>query len=226
MDMSSRAQRTMLQQAAGEGRATDNFMGHLTKGEIVIPVELQTPELLSELAEVFSESGGDIDEFTVGSQKNKINPKTGQPEFFWTALATLAVGALAVNESRKARRQAQRQADAARKQAAEEAAAVQQQLEAQADAQRQQAEIARQRAEEESARFAAEKAKLEEEAKKRQEELEAAQREMGERESARLRASRRSGRRSLLSQARLSPELGLGGTGTALSPTAQTAQMM
>ena len=101
-----------------------------------------------------------------------------------------------------------------------------QQMEAQADAQRQQAEIARQRAEEESARFAAEKAKLEEEAKKRQEELEAAQREMGERESARLRASRRSGRRSLLSQARLSPELGLGGAGTTLNTTNQTTQMM
>lgn len=226
MDMSSRAQRTMLQQAAGEGRATDNFMGHLTKGEIVIPVELQTPELVSKLAEVFSANGGDIDEFTVGSQKNKINPKTGQPEFFWTALATFVVGALAVNEAAKARRQAKRQAQVAETRARLEAEETQRLLRGQAEAQQQQAEIARQSFEQETAKFAEEKAKLEEEAKKRQEELEAAKREMGERESSRLRAARRSGRRSLLSQQRLSPELGLAGTGTTLSPTNQTAQMM
>jgi hypothetical protein len=49
---------------------------------------------------------------------------------------------------------------------------------------------------------------------------------MGERESSRLRASRRSGRRSLLSQARLAPEVGLNSGGTSLSPTTQTTQMM
>jgi hypothetical protein len=61
------------------------------------------------------------------------------------------------------------------------------------------------------ARNAEEKSRLEAEAKKAADEIDAERRKMGEAEAARLKSLRRSGYRSLLSDARLNPELGLGG---------------
>jgi hypothetical protein len=100
-------------------------------------------------------------------------------------------------------------------------------MERQVAAQQEQARVARQRLEadtaraaEERSRFEQERAKLEADAKKRAEELEGARRESAMRESSRMTAARRGGRRMLLSQARLSPELGL------TSSTEQDEQMM
>jgi hypothetical protein len=254
MDKSIRAKRNMLEQhsdkIAEEGRGEDEVIGHLTKGEIVIPKAFMEDErVAAAIQQIFAAADVNINQYTVGHDENSINPTTGNPEFFsfrkfFGTLAGGAIGFLVggpggavqgakigagVDVARatySAAETAKQESQAARAQAATESAAAVSAMESQAAAQREQAAVARQRLEAETAKFAEERAKLEAEAKRRSDELEAAQREMGERESSRLRASRRSGRRSLLSQARLSPELGLNSGGTSLSPTTQTTRMM
>jgi flagellar biosynthesis GTPase FlhF len=254
MDKSIRAKRNMLEQhsekIAEEGRGEDEVIGHLTKGEIVIPKAFMEDErIAAAVQQIFAAADVNINQYTVGHDENSINPTTGNPEFFsfkrfigTIAGATLGfvvggpsgavqgakigAGVDVARATYSAAETAERESQAARAQAATESAAAVSAMESQAAAQREQAVVARQRLEAETARAAEEKLKLEEEAKRRTEELEAAQREMSERESSRLRASRRSGRRSLLSQQRLSPELGLNSGGTSLSPTVQTTRMM
>ena len=255
MDKSIRAKRNMLEQhsekIAEEGRGEDEVIGHLTKGEIVIPKAFMEDErIAAAIQQIFAAADVNINQYTVGHDENSINPTTGNPEFkfsFKRFLGTIAgatlgfvvggpsgavqgakigAGVDVARATYSAAETAERESQAARAQAATESAAAVSAMESQAAAQREQAAVARQRLEAETARAAEEKLKLEEEAKRRTEELEAAQREMGERESSRLRASRRSGRRSLLSQQRLSPELGLNSGGTSLSPTVQTTRMM
>jgi chromosome segregation ATPase len=121
------------------------------------------------------------------------------------ALAVLGGSYYQANQQRKAMEQA-------RMQSAQANAVATQQMEAQIGAQREQAAVARQRLEYDIAKNATEKAELESSAKKAADELDAERRSMGEQESARMKAMRRSSR-SLLSESRLSPELGLGGGG-------------
>jgi|LauGreDrversion4_2_1035121.scaffolds.fasta_scaffold1161094_1 chromosome segregation ATPase len=121
------------------------------------------------------------------------------------ALAVLGGSYYQANQQRKAMEQA-------RMQSAQANAVATQQMEAQIGAQREQAAVARQRLEYDIAKNATEKAALESSAKKAADELDAERRSMGEQESARMKAMRRSSR-SLLSESRLSPELGLGGGG-------------
>ena len=73
---------------AEDGRVTDTVMGHLTNGEIVIPLAISTNErAFEQLALMFELSGMDIREFIVGHQRNKINPETGHPEFWgWKSI--------------------------------------------------------------------------------------------------------------------------------------------
>ncbi len=74
-----------MQQDAMEqaGRATDDAMGHLTTGEIVIPLPmLEDPQVMEMLNALFADAQMNIAEFTVGDPANKINPETGYPEFF------------------------------------------------------------------------------------------------------------------------------------------------
>jgi chromosome segregation ATPase len=120
------------------------------------------------------------------------------------ALAVLGGSYYQANQQRKAMEQS-------RMEAARQNAVATQQMEAQIGAQREQAAVARQRLEYDIAKNANEKAALESSAKKAADELDAERRSMGEQESARMKAMRRSSR-SLLSDSRLSPELGLGGS--------------
>lgn len=72
----------MLKEVEDAGRGGDTLVGHLTPGEIVIPVEIANdPEMQLDLQEMFLEAKMDINEFTVGHEANKINPETGYPEF-------------------------------------------------------------------------------------------------------------------------------------------------
>jgi predicted nucleic acid-binding Zn-ribbon protein len=107
---------------------------------------------------------------------------------------------VAKKESKKARAQAQQQATAASQMASQ-----------QLSAQQEQAKIARERLDFEISRSSADRARLESESKKMAEEIEAQQRKLAQEESARMSAARRGGRRSLLSQERLTPELGVSG---------------
>lgn len=77
-------QQQVLDQAALAGRSTDTVMAHLTVGEVVIPAEIASdPEVRQVLASIFESYQVNPAEFTVGMQENKINPQTGQPEFFF-----------------------------------------------------------------------------------------------------------------------------------------------
>lgn len=98
--------------------------------------------------------------------------------------------------------------------AQENASAMQSQMEAQTRAQEAAAAAAREQLAAQQAKYAEEKASMEAEAKKRAEELEAQRRDMAEREAGRLKARIRGGRRALLSDARLNPEVGMLGGGT------------
>lgn len=125
------------------------------------------------------------------------------------AIAILGATAYQANQQRQASNRARDEAARANQVAA-------QQMEAQIAAQRQQADIARQTLDVQMARNAEEKARLETEAKKASDAIDAERRKLGEQEAARLKSMRRSGPRSLLSDARLNPELGLGGDGAML----------
>jgi len=70
---------------ADAGRKGDTVLGHLTKGEIVVPVEILDAEdgyLRKVINEIMTELGGNPNEYTVGHKDNKINPETGYPEFW------------------------------------------------------------------------------------------------------------------------------------------------
>jgi len=74
----------ILEEIEDAGRLTDTVVGHLTIGEIVIPINLvEIPEIKSAIEEIFEAYEVNLDEFTVGNEANKINPKTGYPEFGW-----------------------------------------------------------------------------------------------------------------------------------------------
>jgi hypothetical protein len=59
---------------ARKGVGGDTRIVHMTNGDIGIPVEQQTPQLLATLA---SALGGDLSPYTVGSGVVKTNPNTG-----------------------------------------------------------------------------------------------------------------------------------------------------
>ena len=65
-------------QAADMGRSGDTTVGHLTPGEVVVPVDLQTPQLMAALMEAL---GPDFGRYQVGGDDDSINPQTGMPEF-------------------------------------------------------------------------------------------------------------------------------------------------
>lgn len=120
----------------------------------------------------------------------------------WIAGAILLGSAYQAKEARKAAKGAQQ---LARQEAAQTAQVAQQQL----VAQQKQAAIARERLDFEMERSREDRAKLDAEAKRMADEMEAEQRKLAAQESSRMNAARRGGRRSLLSEARLNPELGL-----------------
>lgn len=64
------------------GRGGDNDLAHVEKGEIVIPKDLHSKELMEFLRKKFEENGTSIRRYTVGDEENSINPETGNPEFF------------------------------------------------------------------------------------------------------------------------------------------------
>lgn len=79
---------------ADMGRNGDTVLGHLSRGEMVVPNELLDADdgaLRKILAGVMKEVGINPNQFTVGHEDNKINPATGLPEFGWLKKAFKAV---------------------------------------------------------------------------------------------------------------------------------------
>jgi len=64
-----------------QGRGGDTRIVHVTPGELVIPERLQTPEVLGALRVAAMHAGVDPDRLEVGSDRNAINPETGEMEF-------------------------------------------------------------------------------------------------------------------------------------------------
>lgn len=118
------------------------------------------------------------------------------------ALAILGGSLYTANQQRKA-------ASQAKDQAAQQNAQAAAQMERQIAAQKAQADVARATLDNSIAQSAGQKAKLEAEAKAASDTMDAERRKMGEAEAARIKSLRRSGSRSLLSDSRLNPELGL-----------------
>jgi len=77
--------KTMMDQMAEEyGRNGDTILGHLTEGEMVVPVKLleENPAITTMLSKTFADYGVDMNRYIVGDELNMRNPTTGQPEFF------------------------------------------------------------------------------------------------------------------------------------------------
>jgi len=65
------------------GRGGDTEIAHVTPGEVVIPARMQTPEVMAALMTAAAEAGVDPARLVVGSERNSINPQTGQAEFYY-----------------------------------------------------------------------------------------------------------------------------------------------
>lgn len=246
----ARKNRKMIEQvmdeAADEGRGGDDVMAHLSTGEIVLPLPLANdPEIRKMLEAKFKDAGANMNQYIVGHKDNSINPKTGQPEFGWLkkfagtviggtvgfllggpvgAAAGASIGMQTDNAraATKAADEARAQQDQALQQARADAAAMQEQVARQTAAQEQAAQAAREQLAAQQRQYEEEKASMAKKAAELAAKQEADRRDMAERESARLKARIRGGRRMLLSDARLTPELGvLGGQASLAGGMAQ-----
>jgi hypothetical protein len=65
---------------ADKGENGDTVMGHLTPGEIVLPLPL-AQKLEPVLKKAFEMMDMDIEQYTVGHEKNSMNEESGCPEF-------------------------------------------------------------------------------------------------------------------------------------------------
>jgi len=73
----------LLQSRRNKGRKGDKEIAHLTPGEIVIPRAFaEDDDFRTLLAHIFEQNGASLEEYIVGSGKNKINPETGYLEFW------------------------------------------------------------------------------------------------------------------------------------------------
>lgn len=69
------------QQMAAQGRNGDSLMAHMSPGEIAIPPQVQTRQLLDAIRQAFAHFGIDINQFTAGSPASSRNPATGAPQY-------------------------------------------------------------------------------------------------------------------------------------------------
>lgn len=73
--------RELLRRWASQGRAGDTKLVHATRGDVVIPVEIQTPQVNEALKFLFTAANTNKERFTVGAKGTQKNPDTGLPEF-------------------------------------------------------------------------------------------------------------------------------------------------
>jgi hypothetical protein len=83
------------QQMASQGRFGDSVVAHLTPGEIEVPPQVQTPELMHMLQQAFAKVGVSPQQFTAGSPTSSHNPSTGAPEYSLLAALLPILGATA-----------------------------------------------------------------------------------------------------------------------------------
>lgn len=94
--------REAVEELAEKGRYGDTEIAHVTPGEVVVPVPMQTPEVRNVLERTFAGHGVPMERYTVAdidsdSNPNSINPETGQPEYgFFKKIAKVFKKAAAV----------------------------------------------------------------------------------------------------------------------------------
>ncbi len=66
---------------AEQGRGGDTEVAHVTLGELVIPRALQSAEVLDALKRAAAAHDIPLETLIIGSAANRINPRTGAPEF-------------------------------------------------------------------------------------------------------------------------------------------------
>tara|TARA_B100001939_G_scaffold116976_1_gene101433 strand:+ start:880 stop:2499 length:1620 start_codon:yes stop_codon:yes gene_type:complete len=66
------------------GREGDTFVVHASEKEVMVPREVaeNNPQLLAQIKDAIAAEGADPEAYVVGSDRNSINPMTGQREFF------------------------------------------------------------------------------------------------------------------------------------------------
>lgn len=183
---------------ADKGENGDTVMGHLTPGEIIIPLPL-VEKLSPALKKAFELIKLDIDQYTVGHEKNSINEESGCPEFampppgspVWNAWNAGSPDVIAkiLKEKPELRQDVMAISD-------REAAAAQKELEAA------QSELDKTLAEQDALQkqIASELKAGQEQITKSKQETELTQRELGERKLSRVRARVRSLSRPMLSK--------------------------
>lgn len=78
---------------ASKGRFGDTMMAHVTPGEIAVPPQVQTPQLLAAITQAFRQAGVSPEQFTAGSRSASVNPRTGQQEFsIWGSILPALLG--------------------------------------------------------------------------------------------------------------------------------------
>lgn len=68
---------------AAMGNGTDTYIIHASEKEIMLPREVaeRNPELVGQIKQAIASEGADPEAYVVGSDRNSINPMTGQREF-------------------------------------------------------------------------------------------------------------------------------------------------
>lgn len=71
------------QLAAALGQGGDSEVGHLTPGEIIVPLPVQKahPDLVQALAKALQDMGMNPGQYSVGGDDDAINPETGMPQY-------------------------------------------------------------------------------------------------------------------------------------------------
>jgi len=66
------------------GREGDTFVVHASEKEVMVPREVaeNNPQLVGQIKDAIAAEGADPEAYIVGSDRNSINPMTGQREFF------------------------------------------------------------------------------------------------------------------------------------------------
>ena len=66
------------------GREGDTFVVHASEKEVMVPREVaeNNPQLVAQIKDAIAAEGADPEAYVVGSDRNSINPMTGQREFF------------------------------------------------------------------------------------------------------------------------------------------------
>lgn len=167
--------KSTLKEIEKAGNNTDTVVGHLTKGEVIIPVQLfEVPEVKKMLKSAFADYGISLNEFIVGNPENKINLETGYPEFNFFQKAFNWAGntvrrALGISDGKKEKEKAKQ----AEKKAAEDRAKQEKEMRDRIDAQAR--DLAQQKADAQTKQFTEEQERLQkakEEERKRMAEAE------------------------------------------------------